>query len=59
MREIMCIGIFIVLAGCAPVLSGGQTAEPAPAAQGWYNPQKTDLQRSQDLGECQARCSAA
>ena len=57
MKELICIGIFIVLAGCAPVLSDGQTAEPA--TQGWSNPQKTDLQRSQDLGECQARCKAA
>jgi len=57
MKEIICIGIFIVLAGCAPVFSGGQTADPA--AQGWYNPQKTDLQLSQDLKECQVRCSSA
>ena len=57
MKELICIGIFIVLAGCAPVLSGEPTAESTP--QGWSNPQKTDLQRSQDLGECQARCSAA
>jgi len=57
MKKLICIGIFIVLAGCAPVLSGVQTAEST--AQGWSNPQKTDLQLSQDLGECQARCSSA
>ena len=57
MKELIFVGIFILLAGCAPVLSGGQTAEST--AQGWSNPQKTDLQLSQDLGECQARCSAA
>jgi len=57
MKKIICIGIFIALAGCAPVLSGGQTTDPA--VQGWYNPQKTDLQLSQDLNECKARCSSA
>ena len=57
MKELICIGIFILLAGCAPVLSDEQTAESA--VQGWSNPQKTDLQRSQDLGECRARCAAA
>jgi hypothetical protein len=57
MKEIICIGIIIVLAGCAPVLSGGQTADST--AEGWYNPQKTDMQLSQDLGECQVRCSSA
>ncbi|MFZ2196294.1 MAG: hypothetical protein WAV13_01075 [Thermodesulfovibrionales bacterium] len=57
MKELIFVGIFILLAGCAPVLSGEQTAEST--VQGWSNPQKTDLQQSQDLGECQTRCSAA
>lgn len=57
MKELLCIGIFIVLAGCAPVLSDGQAA--GPAMQGWANTQKTDMQRSQDLGECRDRCKAA
>jgi hypothetical protein len=57
MKEIIFIGIFIVFAGCAPVLSGGQTA--GPEVEGWYNPQKTDLQLSQDLSECRTRCASA
>ena len=57
MKELICIGIFIVLAGCAPVLYDEQTVEST--VPGWSNPQKTDLQQSQDLGECRARCSAA
>ena len=59
MKKFICTGIFIVLAGCAPALSGQQTAVPALEVQGWYNPQKTDLQLSQDRDECQTRCSKA
>ena len=57
MKEIICTAMFIVLAGCAPVISGGQAEDSV--AEGWYSPEKTDLQLSQDLKECQTRCASA
>lgn len=58
MKKLICIGILLVVAGCAPVLSNGQPVE-SKAKEGWYDPQKTDLQLSQDLKECQNRCLTA
>lgn len=57
MKKIICIGIFIVLAGCATVQSGEQAA--GPVAEGWSSPQKTDQLLAQDLKECKARCLTA
>jgi hypothetical protein len=57
MKEIICTGIILLLTGCGLAISGGQTADSI--AEGWYSPQKTDLQLSQDRDQCGARCVTA
>ena len=54
MKEIICTGIILLLAGCGLATSGGHTADSIAA--GWYSPQKTDLQLSQDRDQCGAQC---
>ncbi len=56
MKNILCAGIILLLAGCASV-SPDQPA--GPIVEGWYNQKKTDLQRSRDLDECKTRCRTA
>ena len=57
MKEIIGIGIILMLAGCGPAISGGQTADSI--AEGWYSPHKTDMQLSQDRDQCTTRCLTA
>ena len=37
MKELIGIGIMLMLAGCGPAISGGQTADSI--AEGWYRPE--------------------
>jgi hypothetical protein len=57
MKEIICTGIILLLAGCGLAISRGQTADSI--AEGWYSPQKTDLQLSQDRDQCRSQCLTA
>lgn len=57
MKEIIGIGIILILGGCGPAIIGGQTADAI--AEGWHNPNKTDMQLSQDLNQCHAQCASA
>ena len=57
MKEIIGIGIMLMLAGCGPAISGGQTADSI--AEGWYSPYKTDVQLSEDRDQCQILCLTA
>lgn len=57
MKEIICTGIILLLAGCGLAVSGGLTADSTPS--GWYSPQKTDLQLSKDRDQCESQCLTA
>lgn len=57
MKEIIVIGIILILAGCGPAIIGEQTADPIP--EGWYSPHKTDIQLSHDRDQCHALCATA
>jgi hypothetical protein len=57
MKEIIGIGIILMLAGCGPAISGRQTTDSI--AEGWYSPNKTDMQRSQDRDQCTTLCLTA
>ena len=54
MKRIIGIGMVLVLAGCGMSATGVRTTEPEP--EGWYNPDKTSQQLSQDLDECKTKC---
>jgi hypothetical protein len=58
MKKIISIGMVLILAGCGLAVSGGQTTAD-PVVEGWYNPNKTGQQLSQDLDECRAKCLTA
>ena len=58
MKEIIFTVIILLFAGCGLAISGGQTAAD-PIVEGWYSPQKTDLQLMQDKDQCGVRCSKA
>ena len=57
MKEIIGIGIMLMLTGCGPAISGGQTADSI--AEGWYSPNKTDVQLSEDRDQCTTLCLTA
>jgi len=57
MKEIICIGILLVLLGCASTMSEVENAAPIP--DGWYNPDKTAVQLSEDRSYCQNLCRTA
>lgn len=57
MKEIICAGMLLILAGCGPAITPDKTADSLP--EGWYSPTKTDVQLSKDKGECRALCQTA
>jgi hypothetical protein len=57
MKEIIGIGIILMLAGCGHAISWGQTADSI--AEGWYSPDKTEMQLSQDRDHCHTLCLTA
>jgi len=57
MKEIIVLGIILMLAGCGPAIHGGQTADSLP--EGWYSPDKTEMQLSQDRDHCRTLCLTA
>lgn len=57
MKEIICAGILLILAGCGPAISADITADSLP--EGWYSQTKTDMQLSRDKGECHTLCKTA
>ena len=57
MKEIIVTGILLMLAGCGPAVIAEQTADPIP--EGWHNPNKTDMQVSQDRDQCRTQCVSA
>ena len=57
MKEIIWVGILLILAGCGPAITPDITADPLP--EGWYSQNKTDMQLSKDKGECHTLCQTA
>ncbi|MBI5634336.1 MAG: hypothetical protein HZA15_12760 [Nitrospirae bacterium] len=57
MKELIVAGIILILTGCGPAIIGEQTADSIP--EGWYSPNKTDIQLSHDRDQCRARCVSA
>lgn len=57
MKGIVCAGIILILAGCGVSATMDRTADPT--LEGWYNQEKTEQERLQDLHECQTGCLTA
>lgn len=57
MKRIIGIGIVLVLAGCGLAVSVEQNSDLTP--EGWYSPDKTAQQLSQDLDQCTTKCLTA
>lgn len=56
MKKIIFAGMIILLAGCSHVISGELAAD---LPEGWFSPDKSELQLSQDLSHCKTRCESA
>ena len=57
MKELICLGIILVVAGCGIAISGDQTADSI--VEGWYSPNNTDIQLTQDMDQCNTLCLSA
>jgi hypothetical protein len=58
MKEIIFTGMILLLAGCSHAITVAPTAESTDQ-EGWYSPEKSEQQLSEDLTQCKSRCVSA